>query len=78
MSAGEAWFSLGKLDTGYNGNYKLHDAANGVYAFVIEGEVTVNDHKLSRRDGLGTWETDTISITATTDAEILLIEVPMY
>lgn len=74
----EAWFSLGKLDPDYNGNYKLHDAANGVYAFVIDGEVTVNGHRMSRRDGLGIWETDTISVMAATDAEILLIEVPMY
>jgi redox-sensitive bicupin YhaK (pirin superfamily) len=73
----DAWFSLGNLTTGFNGDYTVQKSSNGVYVFVIEGEVTVNGQKLNKRDGFGVWDTDKISIAADTDAEVLLIEVPM-
>ena len=48
-----------------------------MYAFVIEGDVTINNQKLNKRDGFGIWETDKLSISADTNAEILLIDVPL-
>ena len=48
-----------------------------MYAFVIEGEVTINGEKLNRRDGLGITDVATLDIRAGTDAEILLMEVPV-
>jgi redox-sensitive bicupin YhaK (pirin superfamily) len=44
---------------------------------VIGGDVTINGQKLSKRDGFGVWNTDKLSITADSDAELLLMEVPM-
>ena len=73
----DAWFSLGKLDKGFPINYNLKNKENGVYAFVIEGEATINGQKLNRRDGLGMTETDTLDIKADTNVEILLMEVPV-
>jgi redox-sensitive bicupin YhaK (pirin superfamily) len=73
----DAWFSLGNLSKGFSNEYTVQKTSNGVYVFVIEGEVTVNGQKLSKRDGLGVWDTDKISINADTDAEVLLIDVPM-
>jgi redox-sensitive bicupin YhaK (pirin superfamily) len=73
----DAWFSLGNLSKGVTSEYTVKKTSNGVYVFVIEGEVTANGQKLSKRDGLGVWETDKISISADTDAEVLLIDVPM-
>src|SRR5689334_1975528 len=35
-----AWFHLGKLDKDTNTTYELKDRNNGVYAFVIDGDVT--------------------------------------
>ncbi|MBL7747149.1 MAG: pirin family protein [Chitinophagaceae bacterium] len=72
-----AWFSLGKLDKGTSINYTLHDKANGVYAFVIEGDITINEIKLNRRDGLGITETGLLALKADSDTEILLMEVPV-
>jgi hypothetical protein len=37
----------------------------------------VNEQSLETRDGLGVYETDKLNIKADTDAEILLIDVPM-
>ena len=73
----DAWFSLGNLTKGFNGEYAVQKSSNGVYIFVIEGEVTVNGQKLNKRDGFGIWDTDKLSVVADTDAEVLLIDVPM-
>ena len=73
----DAWFSLGKLDKGFSTTYKLKNKENGVYAFVIEGDVSINDQQLNRRDGLGITDTDQLEIKAADNAELLLMEVPM-
>lgn len=73
----DAWFSLGKLRAGVSTEYSLNKSGNGVYVFVIDGEINVNGQKLNKRDGLGIWETDKLSIVAETEAEVLLMEVPM-
>jgi len=72
-----AWFSLGKLEKGFATTYDLKDKKNGVYAFVIDGDVTINEETLNRRDGLGIAETAKLEIKAITDAELLLMEIPM-
>ena len=73
----DAWFSMGQLDKGFETGYKLKKGGNGVYAFVIEGDVTINGHSLNRRDGLGIEDADTLEIKADSDARLLLMEVPM-
>jgi redox-sensitive bicupin YhaK (pirin superfamily) len=73
----DAWFSLGKLDKGVRQDYAVKKSTNGVYAFVLNGNVTINNQKLNTRDGFGVWETDRLSIIADDDAEILLMDVPM-
>lgn len=72
-----AWFHLGKLDKGFTTDYQLKDKANGVYAFILSGDVTIDGQSLNQRDGFGIWDTDKISIKADSDAELLLMEVPM-
>ena len=57
--------------------YKFKKKVNGVYIFIIEGNVSVADETLSQRDGIGIWETDEISIVANKDSQALLIEVPI-
>jgi quercetin 2,3-dioxygenase len=72
-----AWFHLGSFDKGKSTTYKLRAKGNGVYVFVLRGEVTIDDQNLQLRDGLGIWEVGKIAIKATTDAEFLLMDVPM-
>ncbi len=72
-----AWFSLGKFDKTATIEYTLNKQGNGVYAFVIEGDVTINDQKLNKRDGFGVWDVEKISIVSDSQSEVLLIEVPM-
>jgi redox-sensitive bicupin YhaK (pirin superfamily) len=73
----DAWFSLGKLEKDFSTSYTINQSGNGVYAFVIEGDVTINGQKLTKRDGLGIWDVDTFQITANEHAEVLLMEVPL-
>ena len=73
----DAWFSLGNLDKGVETHYKLNRDGNGVYAFVIKGDVELAGESLKQRDGMGVWDTEKLNIKAGSDAEILLMEVPM-
>ncbi|MBW8334836.1 MAG: pirin family protein [Prolixibacteraceae bacterium] len=72
-----AWFHLGNFDKGVTTDYNIKAKANGVYAFILKGDVTINDQTLNTRDGFGIWDVEKLSITADSDAEILLMEVPM-
>ena len=75
----DAWFHLGTFDKDFSAEYGIKKSGNGVYAFVIKGDVTINGILLNERDGLGIWETDTFTVEANSqDAEVLLMEVPMY
>lgn len=73
----EAWFSLGNLKSGFSTSYTIKKSGNGVYAFVINGSATINEQTLFKRDGFGVWDVDKFQIHADTDAELLLIDVPM-
>jgi hypothetical protein len=72
-----AWFHLGSLDEGFITEYRIKSEGNGVYAFILDGEVTINGQPLEKRDGYGVTATDLLTITAGTAAEILLMEVPV-
>jgi len=72
-----AWFHIGDLEQGSKETYHIKDGGNGVYAFVLEGEVKIEDQELSKRDGFGVWDTDSIKIEAAKDAKVLLMDVPM-
>jgi redox-sensitive bicupin YhaK (pirin superfamily) len=73
----QAWFNLGQFDQGVGTDYVLKGENSGVYAFIINGDVEINGQVLSSRDGLGIWEIEKLTIKALTDAEFLLMEVPM-
>ncbi|MEP4534849.1 MAG: pirin family protein [Cyclobacteriaceae bacterium] len=73
----DAWFSLLDLETDHSTEYQLHQEGNGVYAFVIGGDVNINGVDMSLRDGLGVSEIDKLEIKANTDSKLLLVEVPI-
>ena len=57
----------------YNNSFK----GNGVFLVVINGAVKVEDTLLGKRDAIGISNTDSFTIFANEDAELLAIEVPM-
>ena len=68
---------MGEFDAGKTLNYKLKDPRNGVYTFVLEGDVTVAGQALNQRDGFGVWDTASVDIKANSHTKILMMEVPM-
>lgn len=72
-----AWFHLGDFSEGWEGSYELKDKNNGVYFLVIEGDATVAGQILSRRDGLGVSEAESIQIKTNSQARLLVMEIPM-
>lgn len=75
----DAWWHLGRFDDGVEVRHALHrPETNGVYAFVISGEWTMNGAELGPRDGMGVWAVNALDLKARSEgAEILLMEVPM-
>jgi len=72
-----AWFHLANFDKGISTNYKFKSQDNGLYIFNLKGNLKVNNQSISTRDGIGIWNTNQVEITAESDAEFLLMEVPM-
>ncbi len=73
----QAWFHLARFDKGFSANYEFKAKDNGVYAFILSGDVTINNQELHTRDGFGIWDAENFRIHANSDAEFLLMEVPM-
>jgi len=74
----DAWFHLGSFDKGVETTYNLKRNGNGVYVFVLDGDVTVNGQALNKRDGLGVTNVGALTIKADSDnVELLLMDVPM-
>ena len=80
---GEAWiyqdayFSISELGKGKTLRYLINKKGNGVYSFLIDGKVDIEGIKLEKRDGMGIWEIDQLSVRAIEDSEIFLSEVPI-
>ena len=72
-----AWFHMADLKKGKALDYKLKQTGNGVYFFILKGDVEIGNQPLQSRDGYGVWDVDKLDITATADARILAMEVPM-
>lgn len=72
----DAWFHLAELDKGFETNYQLKKGGNGVYVFVIEGNIEVDGQLLSARDGYGFWPESAVPVKAVGKSSLLVIEVP--
>lgn len=74
----DAFFSVSRLQSNTMIAYRMYLPGNGVYMHCVSGEITVVEHQLRSGDALGVYETDEpISIKATTDSELIFVEVPM-
>lgn len=73
----DAWFYLADFNKDFSRTYELKQEGNGLYVFVISGNITVDGQELTTRDGYGIADFKTLDIKATTDAKFLLMEIPM-
>jgi hypothetical protein len=73
----DAWFSLGNFTKGHEFTYDLKKQGNGVFIFVIEGSVMIDNIELNKRDSLAITDVDALNFNATDNAKLLIIDVPM-
>lgn len=73
----DAWFHLATFDKGTKKTYTFRKNGNGLYVFIIKGNISIDEQSLNTRDGLGVWNVDEVTIKADSDAEFLLMEIPM-
>lgn len=74
----QAWFSLGVFGADSVTGYQPRKNSNGVYLFLISGEIEVGSETLSQRDGLCIEQINgTIDMKIIKDSKILLMEVPL-
>ncbi|MBT8320618.1 MAG: pirin family protein [Eudoraea sp.] len=73
----DAWFHMGNFEAGKETSYTLKKEGNGIYVFILDGEVEVEGQSLGKRDGLGLWNTSEIQIKSNSRSKVLLMEIPM-
>ena len=73
----KTFFHLGIFDSNTTIKYEVKIPKNGVYLFLIEGEIEVNNQTLKARDAMGITDFDQFEIKISTKSKILLVEVPM-
>lgn len=73
----QAWFNLTRIPAGERRDYAVKRAENGVYFFVIEGGISLDSQTLGTRDAAGVWGQESYAVTATEDAYVLAIDLPL-
>ncbi len=73
----QTFFNLGIFEEGKSVNYKVNISGNGVYVFLIDGEIEIGNQILHERDALGITDFKQFDIIIKQKAKILLVEVPM-
>lgn len=74
----DAYMFLSKLEADTELSYALkYPKTHGVYLFVLEGSIAIEDIELNSRDAIGITETSSFQVLAKKEASLLVIEVPM-
>ncbi|MDD9952368.1 MAG: pirin family protein [Zetaproteobacteria bacterium] len=73
----QAYFSLLDLDMGARVKYSKKWLDNGVYIFLLEGEVRVAGVHLHRRDAIAVENSMDVEILGVSAAQLLMIDVPL-
>ena len=73
----DAVFSMGDFDAGQTVNYDVKIPGNGIYIFLISGQISVDGTLLNKRDALSVEDISSITIQAEAHSRILIMEVPM-
>lgn len=73
----DAYISIGNFDANKTIDFKLNDAAHGIYVFLLEGEIKVGETLLSEKDAIGIWDAESVQMTTNSNSKILVVEVPM-
>ena len=70
-------FCMGTIPAGKSLDYTLLYPKNGVFSMVVSGDVLLAGQALHARDGIGIMGAQVLNYQAVTDAQVLVMEVPM-
>lgn len=73
----QSWFYMSETDNGKELVYKIKKEGNGIYLFVIEGNITVLGNNLLSRDAIAVTDATSLKIESKENSKFLIIEVPM-
>ncbi|WP_282042788.1 pirin family protein [Winogradskyella flava] len=73
----QAYIYRTNLDSDKSIDIDLKSETNGLYVFVVDGQIDINDNSLDKRDAIGVYDGRQVSITSKTNSELIIVEVPM-
>jgi len=73
----DAWLSIGNFSPGKSLKYTSKNKNNGLYIFLISGEVLYEKQMLEAKDALKLWGKEEFLLNFTEQSQILFIEVPL-
>ena len=74
----DAYMFLSRLKAATELSYALkYPKTHGIYLFVLEGTITIENTELNGRDATGITKTNSFQVLAKKEASLLVIEVPM-
>ncbi len=71
------WMWRGTFQENESLTYAKKQKRNGVYLFIIEGDMVIKNQRLQRRDGFGLVDSDSVEIKFNNLTDILIIDVPL-
>jgi redox-sensitive bicupin YhaK (pirin superfamily) len=72
-----AKLSLGWFEKNKTIEYKLNPLNKAVYVFVMEGLIKADNESIGKRDAIGFWETDIVTLQAEEETEFIIVEAPI-
>ena len=73
----DAYFSLADFPAGSEEHYNIKKPGNGVYIFLLDGQIEVGGELLEKRDAIGLSDLSIVEIVTLKNSQILCIEVPI-
>src|ERR1700761_9244485 len=73
----DATFSMGDFEAGQSITYDIKTPGNGVYIFIIEGAIKINNQLLNKRDAIGVYDTSSLIIETEALTRLLIMDIPM-
>ena len=73
----QAYIYRSSLESDKTLELNTKNSNNGLYVFIVEGEIEITNTTLNTRDAIGISETDKVLVEANKNSELIVIEVPM-
>ena len=69
--------SLGYFEQGKVIDYSYSAVNKCLFVFLIDGKIAIDENILDKRDGIGIWDANSVSIKVLEESEFLIIETPV-